>query len=213
MGLSLLSLRSSFFADLRPPFPSSSFAFPLPSSAHEPLLPPFPLRPHSSPCRSLLFVLRPTLSFYAVQRALSRDPDTISHPPGPESSEMNALVESLRDIIEKQNAEIGGLNERLGDVQKRHAEEVRSFFFYSSLPLRSSSSPLFIDTLQTRISTLSSSLSSSTEKQKEMEKEQEDLLVFLEEISGKRKRDKRRLRELGEDVSEDEEEEGEEEEE
>lgn len=45
-----------------------------------------------------------------------------------------------------------------------------------------------------------------------MEKEQEDLLVFLEEISGKRKRDKRRLRELGEGVSEDEEEEGEEEE-
>lgn len=37
-----------------------------------------------------------------------------------------------------------------------------------------------------------------------MEKEQEDLLVLLDEMSSKRKKDKARLREAGLDVSEDE---------
>jgi len=42
------------------------------------------------------------------------------------------------------------------------------------------------------------------ESKKEAEKEQEDLLVFLEELNGKRKRDKGRMRTAGLDVSEDE---------
>lgn len=42
------------------------------------------------------------------------------------------------------------------------------------------------------------------QKSKEAEKEQEDLLVFLEELSTKRRRDKERLRKLGQEVSEDE---------
>ncbi len=40
-----------------------------------------------------------------------------------------------------------------------------------------------------------------------MEKEQEDLLVLLDEMSGKRKSYKARLRQVGEEVSDDEEEE------
>jgi hypothetical protein len=54
-------------------------------------------------------------------------------------------------------------------------------------------------------------------KRAEVEKEQEDLLVLLDELSGKRTRDKQRMREQGMEVSEDEdegeEEDGEEEEE
>jgi intracellular protein transport protein USO1 len=42
------------------------------------------------------------------------------------------------------------------------------------------------------------------EKKKEQEKEQEDLLVFLEEMSEKRKRDKATMRTAGLEVSEDE---------
>lgn len=38
----------------------------------------------------------------------------------------------------------------------------------------------------------------------EAEKEQEDLLVFLEELSSKRKRDKAKMKEAGMEVSEDE---------
>jgi hypothetical protein len=49
-------------------------------------------------------------------------------------------------------------------------------------------------------------LERTKEAKKEADKEQEDLLVFLEEVSGKRRRDKQRMREAGLDVSEDEEE-------
>ena len=49
-------------------------------------------------------------------------------------------------------------------------------------------------------------------KRAEVEKEQEDLLVLLDELSGKRARDKQRMSEQGMEVSEDEDEdEGEEE--
>lgn len=59
-------------------------------------------------------------------------------------------------------------------------------------------------TLQNQIATLSSELHSSEEKRKEVEKEQEDLLVLLDEVSNKRKKDKERMREAGLEVSEDE---------
>ena len=42
-----------------------------------------------------------------------------------------------------------------------------------------------------------------------MEKEQEDLLVLLDELSGKRAKDKERMKERGMEVSEDEDDEGE----
>ena len=42
------------------------------------------------------------------------------------------------------------------------------------------------------------------EKRKEVEKEQEDLLVLLDEVTGKRRRDKARLRAAKLEVSEDE---------
>jgi hypothetical protein len=51
---------------------------------------------------------------------------------------------------------------------------------------------------------LSLQVSELQEKKKEQEKEQEDLLVFLEEISEKRKQDKATMRTAGLDVSEDE---------
>jgi hypothetical protein len=58
--------------------------------------------------------------------------------------------------------------------------------------------------LQKQISELSAQISELQEKKKEQEKEQEDLLVFLEEMSEKRKRDKAAMRAAGLDVSEDE---------
>ena len=41
-------------------------------------------------------------------------------------------------------------------------------------------------------------------KRAEVEKEQEDLLVLLDELTGKRTKDKQRMREQGMEVSEDE---------
>lgn len=47
-------------------------------------------------------------------------------------------------------------------------------------------------------------MASAEEKRREVEKEQEDLLVLLDELNCKRRRDKARMREAGLEVSEDE---------
>lgn len=60
------------------------------------------------------------------------------------------------------------------------------------------------EALQAQIMSLSAELQSTTEKRQEVEKEQEDLLVLLDELNGKRRRDKQRMREAGMEVSEDE---------
>jgi hypothetical protein len=54
------------------------------------------------------------------------------------------------------------------------------------------------------VEALTSQLQQSEEKTKEVEKEQEDLLVLLDEISVKRKRDKEAMRAANLEVSEDE---------
>ena len=59
------------------------------------------------------------------------------------------------------------------------------------------------------MSKLSSELASALERQKEVEKEHEDLLVYLDEMSSKRRREKSLLRKFGEEVSEDEDDEAE----
>lgn len=51
---------------------------------------------------------------------------------------------------------------------------------------------------------LQSQLETSEEKRKDVEKEQEDLLVLLDEVTSKRRKDKARLREANLEVSEDE---------
>jgi intracellular protein transport protein USO1 len=51
---------------------------------------------------------------------------------------------------------------------------------------------------------LQSQLETSEEKRKDIEKEQEDLLVLLDEVTSKRRKDKVRLREANLEVSEDE---------
>lgn len=63
--------------------------------------------------------------------------------------------------------------------------------------------------LQERISALSSELEALQKKHGETEKEQEDLLILLDELSTKRRRDKERLRAAGAEVSEDEDADGE----
>jgi intracellular protein transport protein USO1 len=62
---------------------------------------------------------------------------------------------------------------------------------------------------------LEAALTAERTKRAEVEKEQDDLLVLLDELSGKRAKDKQRMKEQGMEVSEDEDEasDGEEEEE
>lgn len=63
---------------------------------------------------------------------------------------------------------------------------------------------LQVNALRAQVSTLSTEISSAQKKKGEVEKEQEDLLVFLEELSTKRRRDKERLKTAGLEVSDDE---------
>jgi chromosome segregation ATPase len=63
--------------------------------------------------------------------------------------------------------------------------------------------------LQDQVANLRAELESAEAKRADSEKEQEDLLVLLEELSSKRRRDKARLKAAGEEVSEEEEEEDE----
>jgi chromosome segregation ATPase len=61
-----------------------------------------------------------------------------------------------------------------------------------------------LQNLQKQVETLTEELQDSEQKRKDVEKEQEDLLVLLDEVTSKRRRDKARLREAGMEVSEDE---------
>jgi len=58
--------------------------------------------------------------------------------------------------------------------------------------------------LRSQIASLTAQLESSEAKSKDVEKEQEDLLVLLDEMSSKRRRDKEKMRQAGLDASEDE---------
>ena len=56
---------------------------------------------------------------------------------------------------------------------------------------------------------MEAALQAERTKRAEVEKEQEDLLVLLDELSGKRGKDKQRMKEQGMEVSEDEDDDGE----
>lgn len=62
------------------------------------------------------------------------------------------------------------------------------------------------DQLRTELVEVKEQLKESEQQKQDVEKEQEDLLVLLDELNGKRRRDKQLLRTAGMEVSEDEEE-------
>ena len=67
--------------------------------------------------------------------------------------------------------------------------------------------------LQAQLASTTEALGAERTKRAEVEKEQEDLLVLLDELSSKRKRDKARMRDARIEVSEDEDEDDEDEDE
>jgi intracellular protein transport protein USO1 len=137
------------------------------------------------------------------------------------------VIASLRDVIRKQAEELQavkaesaqlkksqqqsavdkaidvGLQKKLDALQLEREAEVRLEPLPRAIRLWAH---IFSQhaALQKEISELSSQISELQEKKKEQEKEQEDLLVFLEEMSEKRKRDKAIMRTAGLEVSEDE---------
>lgn len=61
------------------------------------------------------------------------------------------------------------------------------------------------DSLRTQLSAIQDELRVSEQKRQEVEKEQEDLLVLLDELNNKRRRDKARMKSAELEVSEDDE--------
>ncbi|KAJ3852008.1 p115 like vesicle tethering protein [Lentinula lateritia] len=130
-------------------------------------------------------------NYYTIQRGLSTDPNQLASASGP-SAETAMLIASLQDTLRSQSQEIEDLRKQLHQ-QQQHQKHISA--------------------LKSQVSSLKLALQASDEKQKEMErerkeaeKEQEDLLVLLDEVTAKRKRDKGKMREagLGAEVSEDE---------
>ncbi|KZT05438.1 uncharacterized protein LAESUDRAFT_727084 [Laetiporus sulphureus 93-53] len=129
-------------------------------------------------------------NYYTVQRGISADPNALSSSPG--QGETAMLVASLKDVIRTQAAEIDALRAQVQALTAKQAPDDR-------------------EQLQTQIASLTTELQEAKQKRQEVEKEQEDLLVLLDELNSKRRRDKGRMREAGLDVSEDEAEEEDEE--
>ncbi|KAE9402781.1 hypothetical protein BT96DRAFT_974050 [Gymnopus androsaceus JB14] len=125
-------------------------------------------------------------NYYTVQRGLSTDPDQLASTSGP-SAETAMLISTLQDTLRSQSQEIENLRNQLQQQKPPPPDNSAE-----------------IAALKSELDSLRAALQASEEKQKETEKEQEDLLVLLDEVSVKRKRDKARLRAAGMEVSEDE---------
>ncbi|KZT27112.1 hypothetical protein NEOLEDRAFT_1131101 [Neolentinus lepideus HHB14362 ss-1] len=122
-------------------------------------------------------------NYYTIQRGIRADPNSLSSSAG-QTPETEILVASLKEMMRNQSQEIESLQSKLKTVLTEKEQERKA--------------------LEVQISQLTSDIQAANEKRQDVEKEQEDLLVLLDELSSKRRRDKDRLREAGLEVSEDE---------
>ncbi|EKM53779.1 uncharacterized protein PHACADRAFT_98431 [Phanerochaete carnosa HHB-10118-sp] len=126
---------------------------------------------------------------------ISADPKA-PPPSAGQNTETLALVASLRETIAHQAQELEALQR-----QAQELEALRS-------KLRAD-----LDSTRAELASTHEQLRTTEEKCQDVEKEQEDLLVLLDELNGKRRRDKQLMRTAGMEVSEDEDEGDEEDEE
>lgn len=119
-----------------------------------------------------------------------------------ENAEAAMLIASLREVIRSQATQIEELQTKLQDTENARVKEV--LFYLHSIGGRNSSFFFQISELQAQISSITLELEELKQKHADGEKEQEDLLVFLDELQAKRRRDKEKLRTAGQEVSDDE---------
>jgi len=118
---------------------------------------------------------------YTIQRAIGLDPNTLSSSTG-HNVETSMLMSSLRDQIQNQAKEIEALRVQLKQEEGLRADEVTN--------------------LKAQLTELNLELSNTLQKKGEVDKELEDLLVYLDELSTKRRADKARMKDAGLQVSE-----------
>ncbi|KAF8515323.1 p115 like vesicle tethering protein [Hysterangium stoloniferum] len=147
-------------------------------------------------------------NFYSMQRAVNTAPDALSAS-SIENPEQAAVISSLRDMIHRQASELDDLR-ALANRPPTFGDKPETLALVASLQQQLESNSEEMNKLNAQLAEANHAYESVEEAKREADKEQEDLLVFLEELSGKRRRDKARMREAGMDVSDDEIEEGEE---
>ncbi|KAH9158759.1 hypothetical protein EDB89DRAFT_1917448 [Lactarius sanguifluus] len=138
-------------------------------------------------------------NIYTIQRGIVADPDSAASSTA-QSGEESVLVGSLRGVIAKQATEIESLRNKLKELT---ANSVATAAEAAATATQSAAKS---DQERTA---LEAALQAERTKRAEVEKEQEDLLVLLDELSGKRAKDKQRMKEQGMEVSEDEDDDGE----
>ena len=133
------------------------------------------------------------------------------------------MIASLRDVVRKQADELQTAKAEVTSLQKQQQVNAAKHTIADSLQKQLDASQSereaevsgFVwpsqdsrnvqkESMQQQIADLSQKLSELKERKDEQEKEHEDLLVYLEEVSEKRRRDKAAMRTAGLDVSEDE---------
>ena len=104
-----------------------------------------------------------------------------------QNAEAEMLVTSLRTVISQQSDEILALKTQLAGLQASSASATVSR----------------VQELESDLKSMREAFEVADDRRKDVEKEQEDLLVLLDELNVKRRRDKERMRGAGMDVSED----------
>ncbi|GAA5977386.1 hypothetical protein JCM5350_002448 [Sporobolomyces pararoseus] len=131
-------------------------------------------------------------NYIAVQRAILVDPQaTSSMRTSIDASSTSDLVTALRASLSDQAKELEEMRELVHQLQTEREEERVAF-------------QAEVASLSDTISTLAAQVSAARAEKEETDREQEDLLVLLEDLSIKRKQDKRRMRIALMEVSEDE---------
>ncbi|GAA5950474.1 hypothetical protein JCM3765_004560 [Sporobolomyces pararoseus] len=131
-------------------------------------------------------------NYIAVQRAILVDPQaTSSMRTSIDASSTSDLVTALRASLSDQAKELEEMRELVHQLQNEREEERVAF-------------QAEVTSLSDTISKLAAQVSAARAEKEETDREQEDLLVLLEDLSIKRKQDKRRMRIALMDVSEDE---------
>lgn len=111
------------------------------------------------------------------------------------------MISNLKSQIESLKAQVEEAQKQAEDARREQQEQAQRIKD-APPPAPAPSEPS--GPSQEAYDQLKKELDEAKTKQVESEKEQEDLLVMLDEISGKRKTDKKRMREAKMDVSEDE---------
>ncbi|BGP67356.1 Vesicle-mediated ER to Golgi transport protein [Rhodotorula toruloides] len=130
-------------------------------------------------------------NYISVQRAILIDPQASSAMVRSMDGVSPEVLAALRASLAAQTKELDDLREALQSLaQERDQERAAVEAEFASL--------------SDSIVSLRSQLEEARQAKEEADREQEDLLVLLEELSEKRRRDKKRMRKAGLDVSEDE---------